>query len=341
MDSSFGPKAEGRFDFTITFEHIVFYIVPSVIFLLTVPYYGYQIAKTRRLVRPGWLLYAKLAVAVALAAIQLANIVLWYKSPFDYKVGQAAMILSFASSVGVVVAVYTSHSHFLQPSLFLSIYLTATLLFDIASTRTYFSRIGLETLAHLTCALPPLKLVLVILEEVSKRSLIMDKDIRASLSSEIVSGFWNRTMFMWINPLLIFGFRNVIKNDKLPDVGYQFDSERLYDTFRKRWESRNPDGKHALIRICVSALPSLLFYATVPRLLLVGCTFAQPFLLQDIVSVVGGNPAPSGLVSQENERGAVILATALVFAGKTVSLQFEKAEQRLNSKGYAHVVQPS
>jgi hypothetical protein len=36
-ETSFGPSAKGRFDFTLTFENAVLSIVPSVVFFLLAP----------------------------------------------------------------------------------------------------------------------------------------------------------------------------------------------------------------------------------------------------------------------------------------------------------------
>ncbi|TQW12261.1 poly(A)-binding protein-dependent poly(A) ribonuclease [Cordyceps javanica] len=132
MDDSFGPRLFGHFDFTLLFEHTIFHIVPSSIFLFTLPYYLHKIIKCRPVVRPSWLLWAKLAVAVALAGLQLATVVFWYRSPLNSKVAQAASILSFLSFIGVIVMTYVSHIHFLQPDLFLASYINITLLFDLS-----------------------------------------------------------------------------------------------------------------------------------------------------------------------------------------------------------------
>lgn len=320
MDDSFGPQLFGHFDFTILFEHVLFYIVPSAILLFSVPYYCYKTVKGRRLVRPGWLLWAKLAVAVALAAVQLASLIYWKNSPLNSRVGQAASILSFISSIGIIIIVYASHTYFVHSALFLAIWLTATLLCDIATTRTYFNRTGLETIARLTCATVPLKAALVILEEISKRPMVIAEEVRNSLNDEAVAGFWNKSTFFWVNPLLLFGFSHVIQNETLPDIGPQFNSENLYQAFEQCWARRRRNSRHALLKAFLSAVPWPFLYAFLPRLLLVGCLFSQPFLLQDVVNVVSGNSLGPGYISKSNENGALIVATVLVFSGKAVSI---------------------
>ncbi|OAR02083.1 hypothetical protein LLEC1_05009 [Akanthomyces lecanii] len=318
MDDSFGPRLFGHFDFTLLFEHSMFQIVPASVFLFSLPFYVYKIVSCQPVVRPGWLLWTKLAVTVAIIAVQLATVVFWYWSPLNSKIALAAAVVYFLSSIGITVMTYASHAYFLQPVLFLAAYLNITLLFDLATIYTYFHRTGLGVIACLTCSLPALKFLLLILEEMPKRSLVI-ADNRQALSREATAGFWSRSTFLWINPLLLFGFRHVIDNDNLPDLGQQFDSKELYQNLKVCWDKQDQRAKHALLRALVFSMPWPFVYVILPRLLLVGFIFSQPFLLQDVVNVASGQPLQPDSISKDDEVIGLILATALVFCGKAVS----------------------
>lgn len=80
-----------------------------------------------------------------------------------------------------------------------------------------------------------LKLLLVILEEVPKRSLYRSSYLQSTVSSERASGFWNRSLFIWLNPLLVFGWFNNFTQDNLPAIGDEFASEKLFDHFQPYW----------------------------------------------------------------------------------------------------------
>lgn len=188
MDSTFGPRLLGHFDFTLLFEHTIFEIVPALILLFTLPFYVHKILTGRRLVRRGWIFWAKASIAVGMAAVQLASAIFWFRSPLDSRVAEAAAILYSLASIGVVIITYASHVYFLQPVLFLAFYLNVTLLLDLATIYTYYHRTGLDTIARLTCFLPALKFFLLALEETPKRSLILAKD-QDQLSREITAGF--------------------------------------------------------------------------------------------------------------------------------------------------------
>lgn len=80
-----------------------------------------------------------------------------------------------------------------------------------------------------------LKLAILLLDEISRRALIQSSLLRASMSAEATSGFWNRTLFLWLNSTLFFGFRNIFSVDDLRDMGPEFDSESLHARFQDKW----------------------------------------------------------------------------------------------------------
>lgn len=316
MDDSFGPRLFGHFDFTLLFEHSIFEAAPGILVLFVVPFYIYRILKDKPLVRFGSLLWAKLALAAALTGLQIANAVLWWISPLDSTLAKAASIMSCVSAVGILIMLFAGHVYFLHSPAFLSIFLSTTMLFDIAITRTYFNRHGLAILGKVHLPIPVLKLVLVILEEVSKRSLIRSEDLRSSLGREAVAGFWNKSIFFWVNSTLLFGFRFRITNETIGDIGRQFDSDKLQHDFRLLWEDEEdkPKSRNALLLTCFYTVPWLFVFIVPPRLFYIGFSYAQAFILRDVVKLVSEEFPDSAVAN------GLIGATALVFFGKGVSI---------------------
>ena len=111
-----------------------------------------------------------------MAAVLLASVVFWFESPLDPRVAEAAAILYFLGAIRVIIITYTSLIYSLQPVIFLASYLNVTLLLDLVTIYTYYYRTGLDTITHLTCSLPAFKLVLLVLEEILKRSLIINEN---------------------------------------------------------------------------------------------------------------------------------------------------------------------
>lgn len=133
---------------------------------------------------------------------------------------------------------YVEHRHKIEPSAFLGLYLFSVLLFDIATARSLLIRHDkdLRLLAVVIAVAGSQKLVLIILNEISKAGDIEDAALRASLGKESISGFWNRSLFLWLNPILAFGFRSTLSVEQLENLGPEFSSRQLLDTFNSRWE---------------------------------------------------------------------------------------------------------
>ncbi|KAK3181198.1 hypothetical protein K4F52_007473 [Lecanicillium sp. MT-2017a] len=81
-----------------------------------------------------------------------------------------------------------------------------------------------------------LVLLLFIEHEISKRHLIRDEALRINLGSEPASGFWNRSMFVWINSTLLLGFRQALKVEDLPALDPDFKSKTVFAAFKHQWD---------------------------------------------------------------------------------------------------------
>lgn len=319
-DSSFGPRLQGHFDFTLLFEHTIFHMVPSLLVLFATPFYVSKIFRSMPMVRSGALLYGKLACAGLLIAVQVANLMLWSASSLEHvdaKFGRVSATLLLIGAVCISIITYAGHIFFLQSTAFLGVFLTITLPLEIVTVLTYHHRIGLEHIAGLYIAVPVLKLALLLLEEVSKRSLVRREAARASLGSEGVAGFWNKSLLIWLNPLLLFGFRHKITKNYLPALDPQMASEYLYRKFSHNWEKwADKTSMFAFAACCLTTIPLPFVYVLLPRSLMIGFSFSQPFLLQDVVDEISAQDP-----SIDIQRGLMI-ATAIVYIGLAVSSLF-------------------
>lgn len=316
MDDNFGPRLFGHFDFTLLFEDAIFHIIPSGIVILSTLFFVAKIKNTNAAVRAGRLLWGKLALALALTVVQVAIAILWMQFPQQStsRLSHIASILTAIASLCVGIILYANHVHFTRPLPFLGVFLMSTLLLDIATTRTYFRRSGLLTIARLHVSIPILKLMILLSEEVSKRSLVISPTLRDSLGSESFAGFLNKSLFLWLNPVMLFGMRGRITTDFLPGVSRQVDAVVLYNDFMAIWSKTDQTTKYALVKSCLLTVPWPYIYVILPRLLFIGFKFAQPFLLQDVVNAVSLD------VLDSDFRMSLILATALVYIGMAVCI---------------------
>ncbi|KAJ3497677.1 hypothetical protein NLG97_g1716 [Lecanicillium saksenae] len=315
-DNSFRPRLRGQFDLTLKFEHIIFYLVPScIVVFMTGLYVKRALSLRERLVRPGALLWIKSAVALALVGVQVANAVLWGKSALSTQVAVAAAAMSAVSAVCVAILTFAGHIYYLRSLSFLGFYLSLSIVLDVAATLTYFNRTGLETIARLHIAVPCLKAALVVLEELPKRSLFRSEALRSqSISQEVMAGFWNRSVMVWANFLLLHGYRGEINQSSMPSLGPDYDSEVLHEAFMHQWESRSKSAKHALMMACLRTVPWSFVYIILPRLLSIGFDFAQPFLLQSVVNEVSHEAPPA-----KNIMRGLILATVIVYSCRAMA----------------------
>lgn len=127
------------------------------------------------------------------------------------------------------------HRHALRSSALVSFYVAVAILLDIVKIRSYFFRRGLHVIGGVLCASATLKAVLLALGERSKRSQVLDPELKKSLGRESLSGFWNRSFFIWLNRIFFLGFWRILRNEDLDELGPEFSTERLSGKFHRRW----------------------------------------------------------------------------------------------------------
>lgn len=95
------------------------------------------------------------------------------------------------------------------------------------------------------------KLLLAILEEIPKRSRVGDQQLCDTVGAESLSGFWGRSLFIWLNSTLFFGFRHVMEVRDLENLGPNLDAKRLRAQFRKVWDKGQ--SLHVHVNLCLAA----------------------------------------------------------------------------------------
>lgn len=185
---------------------------------------------------------------------------------------------------------YMGHIHCIRSSGFLALYLILTLLVDVVKSRSYFLRSELGTLGGIHAVIAALRLALLLLEEKSKKSLIIDKEVRDFSGREATSGYLTRASLLFLNPLFIAGYYHKLNNDDLMHLGLDFSSKKLHTRFKKHWGKRKErPTRYGLIFACLHTWRWELLQLLFPRLCYVGFSFAQPFLMQRVIDTVEEN----------------------------------------------------
>lgn len=149
----------------------------------------------------------------------------------------AASTVLLISALCLAPTIYWEHKRTLRSTSFVAIWLLISALCDIIKSRSYFLRPGLNNIAVLTILASTLKLFTLGLDEISKSSLIADPETRQDAGPEATSGFLSRTLFVWINRLFLFGFKNILRLDSLDGLGPAFRSQYLSDHLNIFWNA--------------------------------------------------------------------------------------------------------
>jgi hypothetical protein len=187
-----------------------------------------------------------------LFSVEIANVALWGTSP-TLRTGATlpAGVLSCLAAIVIVVALSYGHQRSLRSPALLGIYLALSTLFDVVRSRSYFLRPGYYVFGFLSVATGALKLLLLILEEIPKTSRFVPGP-QLAVGSEARSGFWNRTLFIWLNRTLLRGFRKVLTVDDLENLGLEFTSEYLLSIFLEKWNTSEFHFIFLLLSCCSS-----------------------------------------------------------------------------------------
>lgn len=194
-----------------------------------------------------------------------------------------------------------------------------SLILDIARTRTLWLTITSPTLstgANLFTASVVFKFIIIVLE--SKQKTAWLKWDWEKHSPEESGGFFDLGMFTWLKELFLAGYSSVLTLDNLYSLDKNLSSEKMHALFSAHFDRNVLNSKRRLMRTLSQALLGPLLLPILPRLILIGFTFSQPFFLASVLEVVAG----------ENSTGAkrdgfgLIGAAAVIYTGIALSRAF-------------------
>ena len=136
----------------------------------------------------------------------------------------------------MIPLVYLEHRRSLRPSVLLGIYFFFSILADIPQLRSLFLRSDphFRPLASIFCLSIVAKICLLVLEEVPKVSTA-DESWKIA-APEGVGGAVNRSVFWWLNDLMIRGYRRLIGLADLDPLQSKFDSSSLLARIDAKWK---------------------------------------------------------------------------------------------------------
>lgn len=201
----------------------------------------------------------------------------------------------------------------IKPSTTISLYLLLTGILDVPQARTLWLYRTYDVNAALFSAAIATKLLLLGLESTEKRPHLLPNF--QNLPYEATSGILSRGFMWWLNRTFKKGYSNTLSMKDLDVLDDSMLSSQLREKTLAAWKRRKrPERKLEVpLAVCKALWPQLVAIC-VPRLILIGFTFAQPFLIAKTLNML------SRKVSKTSSIQAVIItsATAFVFIGLAV-----------------------
>lgn len=315
-DNVFGPRVafcRDGFDFTLLFEQSILSALPSA--LLTGASAGciFYLSKENIKTKPGasWSVTAiKQATIACFALVQLALIVLW-ASPANgpTRLSLPASVLSLLAGLALGAVSYLQHSRSVRPSAVLNVYLAISILFDIAQARTLWLREDNAKVASVFTTGLVLKALVLVAEMIEKRRFLQAP--YCHYPPEALGSVLNRSVFWWINSLLIKGSSTRLYISDLFNIDNRLTSKYIMPRFSDYWKKTNKQNSYALMWTSFGCFWLKVVTIIVFRLGLIGFKFSQPLLINRAVSLL---QEPDGQ-DKANTGRALVGATALIYIG--------------------------
>lgn len=216
-------------------------------------------------------------------------------------------------SIQLVVLSWVEDARSIRPSSMLSSYLVVTLILDIADCWILWLRRIDDTNLAISTAFMVVKLVMLFLESLSKTCYLYDID---HLSPEATSGLLSRSFLWWMNGLFRQGLRSTLTLDDLYPLDEHLASAALSINIQEAWaRRREPIRRFEFPLAAWRALYWHILSAVIPRLSLILFTFAQPFLIAQVLGLL----TQSDTDAKCNTGLSLVMVAAFIYSGKAFS----------------------
>ncbi|KAF9694299.1 hypothetical protein EKO04_007720 [Ascochyta lentis] len=287
-----------QFDFNIDFEQVFFSILPSTLFIAASSWRTLYQARKPTVVNAPIFRSIKVGAIAIYAALQLALLILTVVgSIHTTSMFIAASVLKFLSTLPMIALSIFEHSKNPRPSLLLSSYLILTLLLDTTQARTLYlsSATNAEhTYSNVFVASVAVKAVLLVFECQQKSKWVGWNE--KEHSPEETSGIVSLGVFFWLNKLFLAGYKKVLLLDDLYPLDSSFDPKTLHEKFSRNLNySKLKGDKFGLTKALMRTLKGPILLPVIPRLGLLGFTFAQPFFIESLLDYLANDELDSNI----------------------------------------------
>ncbi|KAH6692586.1 canalicular multispecific organic anion transporter 1, partial [Plectosphaerella plurivora] len=316
-DSSIGPfvgACRGGFDFTLLFEHVFLAVVPGALFVVFALPRAAWLFRRPRILNGHALQFCKLTLITSLVALQsaLLGVQAVDEGSLD-SWAAAAAAMQLVAALCLFPLSFLEHARIARPSMLITIFLLVQVLFDAVMVRTAWLVVGAgsPTTARFVTAALTIK-VLILIAETRRKTRWLRWNFEEH-SPEETSGIISLSVFLWLNRLFIQGYRSVLAVENLYPLDLAMDSKALQEKLDDEFAKYSPRTKFGLPRALARAFLLPLLLPAIPRLALIGLTFAQPFFIQALLRYLGNSHA------SENLGYGLMAASGLIFGGMALA----------------------
>ncbi|CRG87245.1 Multidrug resistance-associated protein 6 [Talaromyces islandicus] len=317
-DAVFGPRVSiacRAFDFTLYFEDVFLSCLPAALFLALLPLECWRLRNEPLRVQRSALLgcSSRRPLCVPTRLRPRSTVARTRDTPaIQSHVSLPADVLDQLALASAAALSYIHHCRSIRPSTLLVIFLSVRSLLGLARVRTLWliptaSSAAIPFTVGFGCSL-----LSMMIESSGKESSLAATTAKPA-TPEPFSGFWTRASFAWLAGTFRQGYVKVLSVHDLPDLEPQLDSQLVAQKLQHSWAQVNDkSAKYALLWSCFRAYTYPFLSGVLPRLLVSGFTFCQPFLINATVSWVeipGASP---------DSGKALIGAYALVYLGLAI-----------------------
>ncbi|KAK6200636.1 hypothetical protein LQW54_009679 [Pestalotiopsis sp. IQ-011] len=297
-------------------------MVPSVLLLLLFPARWFYLRRADLKVLPNKRGFFKLVIAIAIAAIQLAILVLGLviRSRSD-ETTIAANVVTFVASLTVCLLSFREHGRSVKPSTLLTLYLVASIICDsINLASIYQGHAETRTLALLTAS-SGLKVILLILECLNKRSYLREPYKTLPLEQTVAD--LNRVFLFWMNGQIWQGHIKLLSVADLPTLDHDIKSRGLRTRMIEAWDKTakpkpGSDSAMPLLKALFRCFGIDMLVLTIPRLLSTAFRYTQPILINRTIQYVTRQAIESDGIRDDVTGTQIIFAAAIIYSGTTI-----------------------
>ena len=168
--------------------------------------------------------------------MQLVILVLWsVRNLINTSFSVPAAALSLGAAVLMLPLSHFEHIKSVRPSSLLNAYLLFSSILEAAQVRTLWLIADDRYIAVFSTISLGLRITSAILESCGK-----EKSLGAQyrlLAAESRSGLYSRSLFWWLNKVLLAGSRSVLRLKDLDSLSPNLSSKHLLEKFHRRWNT--------------------------------------------------------------------------------------------------------